>query len=338
MNLLGRFTAGLLACCLLAAGCGSDEPAEEDSRAESDSAFPVTIQHKYGQTEISEDPQRVLSLGFQEHDFIFALGVTPIAVRYWFGDESDVIYPWAEAAAGDADPEILNMPELNFEKIAALRPDLILGMYSGISEQDYATLSDIAPTVTQTDEYVDYGVPWQITTQTLGDALGKSEEAGDLVADIEGQFEAVRSEHPEWAELTAAVVAGSPQSESGGLGFFDSQDPRPRFFDLLGFQSLPELDEIAGELFYGTASREQLDIVDTDLLIWDQLQYVEGGAATVQADPLVAQLAVVAEGRTVYLEGDIENAFGWQSPLSLPFALDGLLPALEAATDSDPAT
>lgn len=24
------------------------------------------------------------------------------------------------------------MPELNFEKIAALRPDLILGMYSGI--------------------------------------------------------------------------------------------------------------------------------------------------------------------------------------------------------------
>ncbi len=70
MNLLGRFTAGLLACCLLAAGCGSDEPAEEDSRAESDSAFPVTIQHKYGQTEIPEEPQRVLSLGFQEHAFV----------------------------------------------------------------------------------------------------------------------------------------------------------------------------------------------------------------------------------------------------------------------------
>lgn len=230
------------------------------------------------------------------------------------------------------------MPELNFEKIASLRPDLILGMYSGISEQDYATLSDIAPTVTLTDKYVDYGVPWQVTTQTLGEALGRSEEAAELVSDIEGQFEAVRAEHPEWAEQTVAVVAGSPQGEGGGLGFFASQDPRSRFFDLLGFQSLPELDDIAGDLFYGTVSREQLDIVDTDLLIWDQLQYVEGGEATVRVDPLVSQLAVVQEGRTVYLEGDVENAFGWQSPLSLPFALEAMLPALEAATDEDPAT
>lgn len=192
--------------------------------------------------------------------------------------------------------------------------------------------------MTQTDEYVDYGLPWQVTTRTLGDALGRSEQAARLVADSEGQFEAVRSGHPEWAELTAAVVAGSPQSESGGLGFFASQDPRPRFFDLLGFLSLPDLDEIAGGLFYGTLSREQLDIVDTDLLIWDQLQYVEGGEATVRADPLVSRLAVVQDDRTVYLEGDVENAFGWQSPLSLPFALEGMLPALEAATDDDPAT
>lgn len=59
-------------------------------------------------------------------------------MRYWYGDENDVIYPWAEEAAEDADPVILNMPELNFEQIASLRPDLILGMYSGMSEQAYA--------------------------------------------------------------------------------------------------------------------------------------------------------------------------------------------------------
>jgi ABC-type Fe3+-hydroxamate transport system substrate-binding protein len=72
--------------------------------------FPITIEHKFGSTTIPERPDRVLSLGYQEHDAIFALGVTPIAVRYWYGDESDVVFPWAEDEAGDADPEILNMP------------------------------------------------------------------------------------------------------------------------------------------------------------------------------------------------------------------------------------
>lgn len=331
--------AAITAVALTAVGCGSgDAPAAEPGSGSTESAFPVTIDHKYGSTEIPAEPQRVLSLGFQEHDFIFALGVSPIAVRYWYGDENDVIYPWAEEAAGDADPEILNMPELNFEQIAALRPDLILGMYSGISDTDYQTLSEIAPTVTQTDEYVDYGVPWQVTTMTIGKAVGREAQAEGLVADLEGQFATVREEHPEYADLELAVVAGAADNEEGGLGFFASEDPRSRFFTLLGFQIPAQLDEIAGDVFYGTISREQLDIVETDVLIWDQLSFVDGGRATVEADPLVAQLSVVQEGRTVFLEGDVEAAFGWQSPLSLPFALEAVAPMLEAATDDDPAT
>lgn len=70
-----------------------------------DGAFPVEIEHKFGTTEIPEEPERVLSLGYQEHDAIFALGVEPIAVRYWFGDETDVIFPWAQDEADGAAPE-----------------------------------------------------------------------------------------------------------------------------------------------------------------------------------------------------------------------------------------
>lgn len=100
---------------LLLAGCGGGAGSGKET-----SGASQTIKHRYGSTEISGSPKRVLSLGFQEHDAIFALGVTPIAVRYWYGDKDDVIYPWAEDEAGGADPEILNMPfgELNFEKIA----------------------------------------------------------------------------------------------------------------------------------------------------------------------------------------------------------------------------
>ncbi len=83
---------------LLLAGCGGGAGGGEENSGETQ-----TITHKYGETKVSGDPKRVLSLGFQEHDAIFALGAKPVAVRYWYGDRDDVIFPWAEDEAGDAD-------------------------------------------------------------------------------------------------------------------------------------------------------------------------------------------------------------------------------------------
>ncbi len=301
--------------------------------ASTEAAYPVTIEHKFGATDIVDVPERVLSLGYQEHDTVFALGVEPVAVRYWYGDEDDVVFPWAEEAAGDARPEILNMPdELNYEKIAALRPDVILGLYSGISEDEYAKLSAIAPTVAQTDEHVDFGAPWQEATRTIGSALGRAERAEELVAEVEGRFEAVRRAHPEW-EGQGLVVA----TYLADLGAFTSQDLRSRFFTSLGFEVPAEIDAIAGELFYATLSFEQADLLDTDVLVWDQMNFTEGGRATVEADPLIQGLDVTTEGRAVFI-GPFEDAFAWSSVLSLPVALDGLVSMLERATDGDPAT
>lgn len=300
-------------------------------------AFPVTIEHKFGSTTIPERPNRVLSLGYQEHDAIFALGVTPIAVRYWYGDESDVVFPWAEDEAGDADPEILNMPsgELSYEKIAALQPDLVLGLYSGITPREYELLSQIAPTVAQTDEYIDFGVPWQLQTRTVGRALGREQQAADLVAEVEAQFAAVRQAHPEWEGQTTAVAV---LAEDGQFSTFASEDPRSRFLTSLGFQVPAEIDELAGDTFYVDVSSERIGLFDTDLLVWDQLQYLPEGRATIEANQLVQQLEASQQGRTIFLEGDLENAFAFNTVLSLPFLLDGVVPMIEAATDGDPAT
>lgn len=331
---LARLAVVVVAATTMAA-CGDESgtstATNEQSPKGEESAFPVTIEHKYGSTEIPREPARVLSLGFQEHDAIFALGVTPIAVRYWFGDKSDVIFPWADDEAGGAKPEILEMPydNLNFEKIASLKPDLILGIYSGMTDKDYQTLSRVAPTVAQTDDYVDYGVPWQDMTRTVGRALGREDRAEELVDGLEGRFAAVRSENKAFAGKKVAVATYS--GPGSGPGFFASEDPRSRFFTSLGFEVPAELDEIAGDQFFGTVSPERLDVLETDVLVWDQLQYVEGGRAAIEADPLVQQLAVVRDGRAVFLEGDLENAFAFNSVLSLPFVLDRLVPMLTSA-------
>src|SRR4051794_2647895 len=89
----GAVLAGL-SLSLVLGGCGSDDDGDGNSAASSSpgssSAFPVTIEHAYGETEIPEQPQRVVSLGYTEQDAIPALGVVPVGVRYAFGPEDDV--------------------------------------------------------------------------------------------------------------------------------------------------------------------------------------------------------------------------------------------------------
>src|SRR5690606_11386452 len=96
-----------------------------------DGVFPVTVEHAFGATTIEAEPQRVVSIGFAEHDNILALGVTPVAVRDWYGNQPFATWPWAQDELGDAEPEVLPSAELNFEQIATLDPDVIIGVNSG---------------------------------------------------------------------------------------------------------------------------------------------------------------------------------------------------------------
>lgn len=131
--------------------------------------FPVTIDHKFGVTVIPREPSRVVTIGYTKQDPVLALGVTPLAVREWFGDQPHAVWPWAREALGDAQPQVLRMPfgELDYEAIAVLQPDLIIATHSGIQEAEYQRLARIAPTVAQPGSYPDFGVPWQEQARLL---------------------------------------------------------------------------------------------------------------------------------------------------------------------------
>lgn len=313
---------------VLLSGCGGGgEQAGGGDTGDAGEGFPVTIEHRFGTTTIERTPQRVVTIGYQEHDPVLALGVAPIGVRYWYGPEDDVIFPWAQQAAQavDARPQILNMSSLEPERIAALQPDLILGIYSDLTPESYATVSAIAPTVAAPAEFSDYGVPWQESTRLVGRALGRSDRAEELVAGLQSRFDEVRGANPQFAGKQIAVATFGADN----IGIFASQDPRSRFFTDLGFAIPPEFDELAGTSFYANLSYEEAARVDRDVLVWDQISYTPGGKPTITANPLVARLAATRENRAVYLEGETENAFAWQSVLSIPLALDAIVPELE---------
>jgi iron complex transport system substrate-binding protein len=262
--------------------------------------------------------------------------VVPVATTEWFGEKPGAVWPWATAALGSAPkPEVLtNTDGIQFEKVAALRPDLILGIYSGLTNEDYATLSKIAPTVAQPKNAVGYGVSWQDLTRTVGTAVGRTQQAAKVVGDVEAKVAEAKTAHPEFAGKTALMA-----TTYEGYYVYGPQDARGRLLTDLGFTLPDGLAEITGKEFGANLSKERTDMLDADVLIWLGDKY-DTDKAKVQADPLYAKLKVKTEGRDVYLENEelVGAATSFVTPLSLPYLLDKLVPQLAAAVDGNPAT
>lgn len=301
-----------------------------DSTETAVSPFPVTIEHKFGSITIPATPERVVVIGYNDQDSVLALGITPLAVRYWFGDTENAIFPWAQDALVGENPAVLNMPfgELNYELILSFNPDLIVAVYAGITAEEYDLLAQIAPTLAQTADYNDYGMPWQEATRLIGTAVGKTAEAEALVAGVEATFADARASHPEFAGKSFVVATGRA---TGGYAFFSTQDPRTRYFTNLGFAPPTDLDELTGGSFYAEISAERLDLLDRDLIIFTQASYLENGADSILNDPLLGQLDAMKEGRFVILTEALDGAFSFSSVLSLGYVTQELVPQLAAA-------
>ncbi|GAB4548495.1 MAG: iron-siderophore ABC transporter substrate-binding protein [Anaerolineae bacterium] len=299
-------------------------------------AFPVTIEHKFGSTTIEKAPERIVVIGYSEQDAYFALGVKPVAIRYWYGDAPYSIFPWAVEAADGATPEVLNMQfgNLNYEAILALKPDVIAGTISGITQEEYEKLSQIAPTVAQSAEYIDFGVPWQEVTRIAGAITGKNDEAKALISEVEGLFAKAREENPHFQGKTIAVAYQFDKQ----YGFYTAQDQRGRFFTELGFVVPQSLLDVAGESFYANLSAERVDLLDQDLLVFVALSFSEIGREGIEQDPLITRLNAVREGRVAFIPAEYDDALQFSSVLSLRYALEGILPVLQAALPNPSST
>ena len=316
-------------------GCRSD--GESGGGGETTSSGSRTIEHKYGSTEISSTPQRVVTVGFTDQDPVLALGVEPAGIREWYGDYSNATWPWAQDELGEAEPEVVPAAELNFEQIAAIEPDLLLGLNSGLTQEDYDTLSDIAPTIAQPGDYPDFGVPWQQQTRTTGRVLGREEQAEKLVSDMEGRFARTREEHPEFEGARGIVVGVVKKGDSYAPAPYAPQDVRGRFMSALGFEQPAEIRELAGDAFFTEISRERLDLLDAaDVVIWVE---TDQGFGPVKNDPLYHRLDIAQQGRDIFLDDKVLNgAFSFGTVLSLPLVLDELVPRISAALGGNSTT
>ena len=287
--------------------------------------------HAYGETVLERPARRVVSLGYNTHDTVLAFGVAPVGTRYWYGDYAYGVWPWAQPYLGEAKP-VMMIGEVSIETVASLAPDLILGTGSGISQAEYAMLSQIAPVLMQSEEFSTYGTPWQSETRTVGRALGMEDKAEALISGVETTFAAARDRHPDWAGRTAVAA----WHDGGQTGAFMAEDTRARFLRELGFRAPDALAETAAiDGFYTTLSPEDLSPIDADLLVW--ISSAER-AADLVALAMRRTLGAYAEGREVFADELIAGAMSFGSVLSLPYALERLEEPFALALDGDPAT
>jgi iron complex transport system substrate-binding protein len=323
-----------LALSLALAACGGDDEGADEQAAtpapESASAFPVTVEHKFGTTEIEQAPERVVAIGYTDQDPVLALGVVPLGVGDFLGGYDWRTRPWAQDALGGQQPKVVGGQEINFEAVAAQRPDLIFAINAGLQKGDYERLSQIAPTVAQSGDYIDFGMPWDEQTLLVGQALGREDQARQVVEDVKAKFKAAREAHPEWQGRTAILAYGGPD----GYGAYATQDTRSRFLSDLGFKTPEAIDRLAGDSFFVQFSQEQFRLMDEDVVV------MYGAEKDILANPVFKRLDAVKEGRVIYVDltDQFAGAIGFASALSLPYLVDESEAMFDAAVDGDPST
>lgn len=303
-------------------------------------SFPITLENSNGTVTIPAQPKRVVSVGWHEQDFLYALGVAPVGVTNWFGDYAYATWPWAEAArkALGAEPSVVEADPTNLEWVLAQDPDLIVAIYLPMDSALYAELSKIAPVITTPAGFDDWGVPWQDELRYIDQAVwGSTERSDAIVADIASRVAAARAAYPEIEGKTASNV----YYEAPNFTAWSSKDLGTRFLTDLGMIFPAALDAKSDPDNRITISPENFSLLDLDAVILP----IEGGDAngkkTIEDMPLFKSSRVAREGRAIWLddpEGIAYAAMSWQSPLSLEYLLDVLPPALAAAVDGDAAT
>ncbi|MEV0007676.1 iron-siderophore ABC transporter substrate-binding protein [Streptomyces sp. NPDC051840] len=316
--------AGVVAALLVGlSACGSSDDSTGTDSASSDGAakgaFPAKVATKFGEVTVDKAPKRIVALGWGDAETVLALGGQPVGASDWLAFGGEGVGPWAKGMY-DKSPEIIGTMEPEFEKIAALQPDLILDTKSSGDQTRYDTLSKIAPTVGVPKGGDQYKISWEKQTEMVAAAMGVPEKGEKLIADNEAKFADAVKAHPEFKGST--ITLGSRTSE--GYGAYVSGTGRVDFVERLGFKNNPAVEAKAGEGFSVSVSKENLDLLDADLTVMAPIGIP---ATDISGDPLYKAVPSVKAGHSlVFDDQGISQAFATDSVLSTVYALDKVVP------------
>ncbi|MBN6191108.1 iron-siderophore ABC transporter substrate-binding protein [Aneurinibacillus sp. BA2021] len=333
-RLLAIGAAAALAVSL--AACSSSAPESTSSSGgnpASDDAFPVTIEHAFGETTITEKPERVATVAWANHEVPLALGIVPVGMSKatWGDDDDNGILPWVEEKldelGGDTPALFDETDGIDYEAVADTEPDVILAAYSGLTQEEYDTLSKIAPVVAYPE--VQWGTSVDDMIEMNATALGLKDEGEALIDELHADADTALEAHSVLKDKKVLFAYFDP-SDLSTIGYYTATDTRPGYLHSLGLPFPAIVEESVGSdkfnLEVSAEEAQKFDDVDVLVTYGDDTTL-----ATLQADPLLSKIPAIAEGRVAILPNATPIAASANpSPLSIPWGLDDYLAILAA--------
>ena len=284
----------------------------------------MTITHLFGQTVVKQPPKRVVSAGYTEQDDLLAVGVVPIAVTNWWGDQPFAVWPWAQPKLGDAKPTVLNLDNgIPVDQIAGLKPDLIVAANAGVDADTYKKLSAIAPTIPQSGEDA-FFEPWKDQATAIGQAVFQADQMKSLIDGVDQKFAAVSQKNPQWKGKKALLMQGRLWQ---GTVVATLPGWRTDFLDAMGLTITDSIKEFGSD-HRAVIPRDHIKAVldSADVVIWSTESPDDQKALL--ADPEVAGAQVTTRNRHVFTSKELAGAIAFASPLSYPMVADQLPPLI----------
>ncbi|MDN4066341.1 MULTISPECIES: ABC transporter substrate-binding protein [Paenibacillus] len=253
-----KMMASVICICLVLAACGNaknnNNPAPagngenagntaEQSQNAANSGQQAdgvrSFKHALGTADVEGTPTRIVALEYTYAEDLIALGVQPVGVADVKGYQA-----WVNTTPGlDANvQDVGTRQEPNLEAIMALDPDLILT--SDFRAKDiYDKLADIAPTIAfspyQDENGVDQYQEMIDTFNTIADAVGKQEEAKQVLAGLDETYKAaaekLKSAGKENAEFT--LVQAFSNQNSPVFRIFTDNSMAVKILNKIGLQN-----------------------------------------------------------------------------------------------------
>ncbi|MFY1683305.1 iron-siderophore ABC transporter substrate-binding protein [Micromonospora sp.] len=341
-----RLLTGIVAVAttLALAACGGSSGVDEKPAASGSGSatatFPLTVTHALGTTTIAKKPERVATVNWANHEVPLALGVVPVGyAKANFGDEDgDGLLPWDAARLkelGASTPVLFDETDgIDFEAVANTRPDIILAAYSGLTKQDYDTLTKIAPVVAYPQ--APWATSWRDSITLESKALGLAAEGDALIAKIEKQMKDEAARYPKLAGRSAMFLTHLDPTDLSKISFYTTNDTRAQFFTDLGMthpESIAKASATTKE-FSLTQSAEQVqNLSDVDIIV----TYGDADGttlATLQKDPLLSKIPAIKRGSFVSLPGSTPVATAANpTPLGVSYVLKDYVDLLGKAAD-----
>ncbi|MDG4796296.1 iron-siderophore ABC transporter substrate-binding protein [Micromonospora sp. WMMD1082] len=337
-----RLLAGIVAAttALTLAACGGSSDTTDTPTGSAAASFPVTVTHAFGTTTIEKKPERVATVNWANHEVPLALGIVPVGyAKANFGDEDgDGLLPWDAARLkelGASTPVLFDETDgIDFEAVANTRPDVILAAYSGLTRQDYDTLSKIAPVVAYPK--APWATSWRDSIKLESQALGLAAEGDALIATIEKQMKDEAARYPKLAGKSVMFLTHLDPTDLSKISFYTTHDTRSQFFTDLGMKHPESIAKASAttEEFSLTQSAEQIqNLSDVDIIV--TYGDAEGTTlATLQKDPLLSKIPAIKRGSFVSLPGSTPVATAANpTPLAVSFVLKDYVDLLGKAAD-----